>query len=187
MQRKLTWWMHALIGLVSMILCAVLIIFGTTAIRDSLLSQFEKPLTNLPQIASTAPLSLDGTAAAQYHVQLAENCLDAAGAVVAYRIQVEQLGYNQDYPITLAVTVTKDGTGLIGIEVLDQNESEYFGARIATAEFAKRFEARVLPLFLTGEAGRGAHVDGISGATITSKAVVDMVNNAAQFAATLQG
>lgn len=154
------------------------IVLGTAAVRERVWGIYEQPVENLPVIASTSEIPLCAAEKADFHARAAYACYDEAGKTVAFRVETQANGYNDAVPIVIGSTVSADGSVLIGIEVLQQKESTYYGARIATSEFSARFSGRRMPLFLTGTAGRGAHVDGISGATLSSQAVVDAVNDA---------
>ncbi len=176
MKRK-----NKVVRIVVPIVCMAVLTAGllwcATAARQAVFNSFEQPVEGLPEIASKTVIFTDEQAA----ISVVESCADANGEVVAYRVQTAVTGYNSEVPIKLAVTVSADTTVLRGIEVLSQKESEYYGARIKESSFKERFKDRVLPMYLTGEAGRGSHVDGIAGATVTSQAVVKAVNDVAAF------
>ena len=155
---------------------------GTALAYRQVWGKFEQPAEPMPAVADEIAVPLDG--APTDAVQALTACYDAAGNTVAYRVRTQTMGYHPEQPIVLDVTVSADAGTLFGIAVVQQKESEYYGARIATEEFTSRFSGRKLPVFLTGTAGRGAHVDGISGATTSSKAVVAAVDTAYTFVRT---
>lgn len=173
---------RVLLPLLCMILLTAVLILSTAAVRQTVWGAFEQPAADQPVITSFSPL--DTVEANDMAISAVDGCYDANGTLVAYRLQTETMGFNSDVPITLAVTVSADGTVLRGIDVLSHKESEYYGARITEDDFKNRFTDRYLPVYLTGEAGRGTHIDGISGATVSSKAVVNAVNNAWTFVRT---
>ena len=143
---------------------------------------YEEKAEELPAIADEMTVPLGDSVAE--NVTALTVCYDVNGTAVAYRVRTQAMGYHAEQPIVLDVTVSADAKTLVGIAVVQQKESEYYGARIATSEFTSRFEGRKLPVFLTGTAGRGAHIDGISGATTSSNAVVSAVDTAYTFVRT---
>ncbi len=173
---------RVLLPLLCMVVLSAVLLLSTAAIRQAVWGAFEQPVTDLPTIATTAPLDI--TAIGDTTVSSLLGCYDANGTLVAYTVETSVVGYNAEAPIIMTVTVSADGEVLRGIQVLSQKESEYYGARIKEASFQERFSNRYLPVYLSGESGRGAHVDGLSGATVTSKAVVKAVNLAGEFVRT---
>ncbi len=142
--------------------------------------QFDEIAAEGAEIVRYDDISLQYTVA-QHGIEKLEEGYDATGETVAYRVTLETVGYNRNVPIKLTVTVSKDATVLRGIDILKQKESEYYGARIAGDDFKERFVNRYLPVILQGEAGKGAHIEGVSGATVTSTAVFDAINQAKNF------
>lgn len=78
-------------------------------------------------------------------------------------------------PITMWVGVRKDGR-VTGVQVRDMHETRGLGFRaVRDAEFLAQLVNH------RGELKLGENVDGISGATVTSKAIVRSVNAAAAY------
>ena len=94
------------------------------------------------------------------------------GETLGYTIRQDVQGYAG--LIGLTVGIRPDGT-ISGIHVGgDQfRETENLGAKAKDAEFTDQFVGKAVPLELDQD------IDAIAGATITSRAVVDGVNNAA--------
>lgn len=111
-----------------------------------------------------------------YHVDSAAQAEDAAGQVTGYLIITTARGYKSD--IRVQSTFAADGETLAGIRVLSQDETEYLGTRIESAEFVSLFAGRLAPMKLWGTATLGSPIDALSGSTVSSQAVVDAVNNA---------
>ena len=84
-------------------------------------------------------------------------------------------GYGGD--ITVAMGVTPDGT-LTGISVISQGETAGLGAKCADDEFTSQFAGITggVVSYVKGGATAQNEVDAISGATITTDAVVSAVN-----------
>jgi Na+-transporting NADH:ubiquinone oxidoreductase subunit C len=88
-------------------------------------------------------------------------------------------------PIRAAVGVDAAGS-LTGLAILDQNETPGLGARIAEPWFRLQFRGKRAPVDLDPEGTRAPapdRVDAVTGATISSRAVRDLVNRAAAEAA----
>lgn len=116
-----------------------------------------------------------------YGLLSAARAVDENGHVGGFVVVTVCTGYKS--PIRVQSTFSADGRWLAGMRVLSQNETEYLGERVATEAFAAPFKGRKLPVKLSQSAVYGSPVDGIAGATISSKAVVDAVNNAHGFLA----
>lgn len=91
------------------------------------------------------------------------------GQIVAVAYNSTQTGYHGE--IDLMVGVTPDGK-LTGVSIMTHTETPGLGARITEEQFTKQFQG------LSGEIALGSEVSAISGATISSKAVVSAVNDA---------
>ena len=104
----------------------------------------------------------------------------ADGQVVGYAFVAEGMGY-QDV-ITLVVGVTPDLTKMVGLEVMSTKETPGLGKRIEEPEFRGQFAddpKRDIsgPLKLVkGEASAADEVSAVTGATVSSTAVVDILN-----------
>ena len=107
------------------------------------------------------------------------DCFDEAGTKVGTAILCEGNGYQG--VIKLMVGVNADFTEFTGMTVLDQVETPGLGAKIASPDFERQFNglATKPPIeYVTG----GATVDlpneiqAITGATISSAAVVSIIN-----------
>lgn len=85
----------------------------------------------------------------------------------------EAVGFaGADHPVAVVVTVKDDGT-ISALKVGDErfNETEGYGAAALEADFAVQFVGKSLPIKLED-------IDGISGATVTNKAVIEAINTA---------
>lgn len=114
-----------------------------------------------------------------YRVESAAQTEDTAKQVTGYVVITAAHGYKSD--IRVQTTFAADGDTIAGIRVLSQNETEYLGSRVESAEFTSLFAGRRAPMKLWDSATFGSPVDAISGATISSQAVVDAINNAHKF------
>lgn len=85
--------------------------------------------------------------------------------------------------IELLIAVDQQASRIVGLDVLDQKESPTVGDRIVSLDFRRRFfdppKATGQPLKLVKDPPKAPdQVQAISGATISSRAVTDIVNRA---------
>ena len=99
---------------------------------------------------------------------------DSAGNTLGYVMNLSFAG--SQGPMTMAYGWSVDGTTK-GIDILTSTETAKMGALADEPEFKRQFEMVVTDKFSTG-----ANVDVISGATITTDAVVNAANAGIAFA-----
>jgi electron transport complex protein RnfG len=93
-----------------------------------------------------------------------------AGQIVGIAFQIEaKKGYGG--PIRMMVGIAPDGT-LLGLEILQQNETPGLGNRIEEPVFRQRFIGKGISGYRWQVRKDGGAFDQISGATISSRAVV---------------
>ena len=107
---------------------------------------------------------------------------DAAGETVGYVVSVTTSdGYDGD--VTLTLGVDKEGK-TTGIAFTELNETPGMGMRAGEEEFMSQFADKEVDSFILNKAGNGTtpeEIDSISGASITSGAVVNAVNAGLDF------
>ncbi|MDO4484706.1 MAG: FMN-binding protein, partial [Clostridia bacterium] len=123
-------------------------------------------------VGKTLPLSMgagvDAIAGATITSKAVVTALNE-GAVDGNTVTGKAEGFGGD----VTVTATLDGNGAIEtLTVETPDETPGLGAKCSEEAFTAQFVGKTLPVAM------GATVDGISGATITSKAVVDAANAA---------
>ena len=106
---------------------------------------------------------------------------DKAGKSVGYAVPANGNGFMDN--ISLIFGYQESGKVIVGMEVLESRETPGLGDKIINdAYFLKNFEALSVTPEITpvkkGEKTAKNHVDCITGATISSKAVVSILNNA---------
>ena len=175
--KSLSW----LISLAVMIVVCVGVIFGSKAIFDAANKKYNEPVEIPFTVATTKDADISSTNAYDLGITTVKEAYDSSGTLVAYVVEGQVTGYNQSSPIVMASTISADGTLVCGIEIIDQDETEYLGEKIDTPEFQAQFDGRYLPVVVAGGTDKGSKIDAISGATISSKAVIQFVNNAQQF------
>jgi len=82
-------------------------------------------------------------------------------------------------PISAIISLKPDLETIVGLEVLDQQETPGLGARITEEEFLNQFNGKVVSpeILVVNEAGDANNkVDAITGATRTSKAMQNIIN-----------
>ena len=101
---------------------------------------------------------------------------DEAGHVVGYGVLIQGSGFQG--PIKLMVGFDTTGTKLTGLEVIENVETPGLGNRITEDWFKKQFQGRIPPIqVVKGKKPENEHeIQAITGATISSRAVVRIVN-----------
>ena len=133
--------------------------------------------------AATAVLADNG-----YGKESVDECLaavDAGGSGLGYVMTVTTSeGYGGD--ITISMGVRNDGT-LNGIEILSISETAGLGMKADTDEFKDKFRDKKVSQFNYTKSGAAAEyeIDALSGATITTKAMVNAVNAGLSYAKSL--
>ena len=109
-------------------------------------------------------------------VDSAVYALDASGNKIGYVINLTtHEGYGGDISISLGI----DSEGTVrGVEILDISETAGLGMKAKEARFKDQFKNKTVTQFSYTKTGATSdfEIDAISGATITTKAVVNAVN-----------
>ncbi len=103
----------------------------------------------------------------------------AGDTEVGYVFRILSKGYGGNIELYVGLN-TSEGK-VAGITIASHSETPGLGANAAEPEFLSRFYDKPIdkPLaVVTGDSGKADEVEAITGATITSKAVVDGVNDA---------
>ncbi len=120
---------------------------------------------------------------AEFYRGLAEN-----GEVIGYAIPSSCKGYGGDIEVMVGIDLEGKVTG---VEILSQSETPGLGAN-CTKETFKDMYKQSLPegcftVVKDGTGGEGGRIDALTGATITSMAVTQAVNNAVDIYNSLEG
>ncbi len=111
-----------------------------------------------------------------YHVRGTED---------GYVMEVEASGYGGRFSVTVGVTA---GGTVTGISVGDNSETPGLGKNVQKSDFMAQFAGKNDTITVKkGGGATGNEVDAITGATISTQAVVDAANAARAFALTLGG
>lgn len=95
-------------------------------------------------------------------------------------VAFEMSGSGFQGPITAIISLKPDLETVVGMEVLDHQETPGLGARIAGEEFLSQFNGKIVrpELQVVTDAGDAENkVDAITGATRTSKAIQGIIND----------
>ena len=106
---------------------------------------------------------------------------DASGATIGYALSVATSGKVGE--IVTAVCYSTDGT-VLGIKILESSETAGLGSKAEEPEFTDMFANKAVKQFKTVKSAASAdgEITAISGATITTDAVVKAANAAIAFA-----
>ena len=136
----------------------------------------------LDEIVKALGESVYGTDFGKVHINKAIVGKNAAGEVVGYVIRVTTRdGFDGD--ISLSVGFGLDGT-VLGVEFTEINETAGMGMLCAEPEFKDQFKGTLVDRFILSKAGGSTapeEIDSVSGASISSGAIVNAVNAAMDF------
>ena len=124
-------------------------------------------------------------------INAAYRAKDADGSLLGYAVTASVKGYGGEMKVHVALDSA--GDRFLGIRIGENHETENLGARVAEAAFTDQFRSLPAPAYLDGYTGleRAAEpsqsVEAVTGATISSKAVVRAVNVAYAFIRDTQG
>lgn len=113
--------------------------------------------------------------------------LDSAGNLVGYAIPSAYKGYGGDVEIMVGINLSGEVTG---VEILSHEETPGLGANCTKESFTDMYKQPVPDGFSVvkdGTGGEGGRIDALTGATITSNAVTQAVNNALNVYNSLEG
>ena len=178
MNKKLPTW----VAVPAVCVCSALLASGVNgATRDQINQQAAKSetaaLTSVVEAADRFdPVELKES---RYTVDNVYAALDAAGEKVGYVGQTTVTGYGGPIEVTAGI----DNEGVItGVNVggKDFNETPGLGGYTREARFTRQFAGKTAGIDLN-DAENTEGVDGIAGATISSRAVLGGVNNIASY------
>lgn len=103
------------------------------------------------------------------------DALDAQGNVIGKVVVNREKGYGGDITVMTGVT---SGGEVAGVNVLSHNETPGLGANSTSRDFRDRFIGLVKGVAVSKDRAGKNSIDALTGATITSRAVVEAVNAA---------
>ncbi len=172
----------------ALILCGITLVAGlllgltyvSTAPAIEIQSQIklEKALNAVIENANYTEITVQGES--QFITKIYEATSKENEEIKGYAIE---LGTNEGYgdTIRLMVGIYDDGT-LSGIDIISHTETPGLGNKADESPFKEQFiQKEAVLLTLTKGDKSGQNIDAISGATITSSAVVNAVNEAIDY------
>lgn len=167
------------LGLRLFVIClvAALALAGVNSITKPIIDQQEKDKLNaarrelIAEAEDFTEVDFEFAKAAYPDVTEAYAAV-AGGETIGYTVTLDSTGFGGK--IRMSVGVMSDGT-IAGLRIVTQTETEGLGARITEEAFYGQFAGLAAPVTLNQE------VSAISGATISSTAVVKGVNTACEF------
>ena len=136
----------------------------------------------LDEIVKALGESVYGTDFGKVHINKVIVGKNAAGETVGYVIRVTTRdGFDGD--ISMSVGFGLDGT-VLGVEFTEINETAGMGMLCAEPEFKDQFKGTLVDRFILNKAGGSTapeEIDSVSGASISSGAIVNAVNAAMDF------
>lgn len=132
--------------------------------------------------ALNAKVEADGAAFEGIVINKARTAVDESGNVIGYALSVSKTKAFEGR-LTASVGIAADGT-ITGLAYTELNETAGMGMRVDEDWFKEQFVGAKVDSFLLNKAGGSTadnEIDSISGASISSGAVVDIVNAAIAF------
>lgn len=120
-------------------------------------------------------------------IEEAYTAVDASGNVLGYVMSItSSKGFGGEIKVSLGVT--KEGE-VTGIEFLTLNETAGLGSKAQDSEFKDQYLNKAVDSFTVTKDGASSdnQINSISGATITSTAVTNIVNSALYFVKSVGG
>lgn len=170
------------ISLFVICLCVTALLAVTNAVTKDAIAQ-QQELTAAASRQSVCPDAVDFEKA-EYDVQGVEcyKALDESGNVIGYAISSASRGYGGDVKVMTGINAS-DGS-VIAINVYDNSgETPGLGVNTSGEKFTSQFAGLSSGTGVTVDKDAGKNpdsvpVDSVTGATISSRAVVDAVNQA---------
>lgn len=163
-----------IVGFVVMLLCSAGVIVAAAATKDNSNKLFEGDAVDI-----------GGLDAETYQVTALEQSKDGN-----YIVHAVGVGYNESANIELAVVFDPAGENVLKMKVVEQSETKGLGSKIADDEFVSQFDGIAAPVTVGGllpknpkapEEDTGLTAtgfDSVTAATISSKGVAKIINNA---------
>ena len=144
--------MKAILNVVIVAVVSVALLFGMSAITDTLVKRQEDEaakiafgdILNADRLEAIATKDTEG-------ITSAYKALDKNGALIGYAVTATVKGYGGDMAVHVALT--PDGSEFIGLRVGSHMETEGYGSKAAEAAYTDRFAGLKAPVSLNGYTG----------------------------------
>lgn len=164
-----------------LVICLVVsaLLAGTNALtKEPIAENALKKSQEAMQSVCPGAVSFEGGKGLEVEVYKA---LDESGNVIGCAIPVTSKGYGGDIQIMVGIS-SVDGGMVTGVEILSHGETPGLGANATAEEFRNQFKDNPslhgFSVVKDGTGGTEGKIDAITGATITSNAVTNAVNEA---------
>lgn len=163
------------------VICLVVsaLLAGTNALTKEPIAQNElkKSQEAMHSVCPDA-VSFEGEKGIEIEVYKA---LNESGEVIGCAIPVSAKGYGGDVSVMVGIS-SVDGGMVTGVEILSHSETPGLGANATSGDFRNQFKDNPslhgFSVVKDGTGGSEGKIDAITGATITSNAVTNAVNEA---------
>lgn len=163
------------------VICLVVsaLLAGTNALTKEPIAQNElkKSQEAMHSVCPDA-VSFEGEKGIEIEVYKA---LNESGEVIGCAIPVTSKGYGGDVSVMVGIS-SVDGGMVTGVEILSHSETPGLGANATSEDFRNQFKDNPslhgFSVVKDGTGGSEGKIDAITGATITSNAVTNAVNEA---------
>ena len=161
-----------LISVIAALLLAITYIPTQAQLEENVIAAQKAILADLvPEAENFDPVEGDANAEGEREV-LYYRAVDGSGNIIAYAFFQQQKGSQS--MIVVAGAVDSSFSNVLGMNVLSHEETPGLGARITTAEFRDQFKG--VPMQQLGLSRSGGSIDALTGATVSSQAVVTALN-----------
>lgn len=164
-----------------LVICLVVsaLLAGTNALtKEPIAENSLKKSQEAMQNVCPDAVSFEGAKGIEIEVYKA---LDANGEVIGCAIPVAAKGYGGDVSVMVGISAV-DGGMVTGVEILSHSETPGLGANATSEDFRNQFKDNPslhgFSVVKDGTGGSEGRIDAITGATITSNAVTNAVNEA---------
>ncbi|TGC09662.1 Rnf electron transport complex subunit RnfG [Methanolobus halotolerans] len=138
------------------------------AAQEEILQELIPDAQEFEPVEGTQAVGEDGQRDILYY-----RALDESGNVVAYAFFHEQTGYGG--PIMVAGAVDSSFSNVLGMDIIRHEETPGLGAKITTNDFRSQFQG--VPVSELDLSRDGGSIDAITGATVSSRAVVNAMDS----------
>ncbi|NLL72485.1 MAG: FMN-binding protein [Clostridiales bacterium] len=109
----------------------------------------------------------------------AREITDGGGNVTSYSVTAEATGFNAGFPITMEVIFENDALTIQEVKLISHAETPGYGKKMEEDNYLDQFKGMT--------ATDAESIDVISGATVTTNALVDLVNTAYNYISSYAG
>lgn len=103
----------------------------------------------------------------------AREITDGGGNVTSYSVTAEATGFNATMPITMEVIFDRDALTLQEVKIVSHAETPGYGKKMEENNYLDQFKGMA--------ATDVESIDAIAGATVTTNALIDLVNTAYEY------